>query len=81
MEVCPEGFVEMNSNDMKELGLQEEETVKITSRDGTAIQVRVKKSHRAPKGTVIVPEHFSPIKLNILTQRRQPVVNVRVEKT
>ena len=34
MEVCPEGFVEMNSNDMKELGLLEEETVKITSSGG-----------------------------------------------
>lgn len=80
MEVCPEGFAEMNSKDMKELGLQEEENVKITSGDGAAIYVRVKKSYRAPKGMVIVPEHFSPIKLNILTHRRQPDVRVRVEK-
>jgi predicted molibdopterin-dependent oxidoreductase YjgC len=80
MEVCPEGFAEMNSKDMKELGLQEEENVRITSGDRAAIYVRVKKSYRAPKGTVIVPGHFSQIKLNILTRRGRPGVNVRVEK-
>ena len=80
MEVCPEGFAEMNSKDMKELGLQEEENVKITLGDGTAIYVRVKRSYRAPKGTVIAPGHFSLIKLNILTNRRQPAVEVRIEK-
>ncbi len=80
MEVCPEGFAEMNPKDMKELGLQEEENVKIASDEGAAIFVRVKKSYRAPKGTVIVPGHFSQIKLNILTHRRRPDVNVRVEK-
>ncbi|HTY23546.1 MAG TPA: molybdopterin-dependent oxidoreductase [Desulfomonilaceae bacterium] len=79
IEVCPEGFAEMNAKDLKELDLKDGDTVKITGNDG-GIEIRVKKSPRAVKGTVIVPQHFSAVKLNDLTRRQQPALRVRVEK-
>ena len=68
MEVCPEGFAEMNVKDLKALGLKDGDKVKISDADGDSIQVKVKQSRRAMPKTVIVPQHFSQIKLNTLTR-------------
>jgi predicted molibdopterin-dependent oxidoreductase YjgC len=80
MEVCPEGFAEMNSGDLKALGLKDGDEVKISGTDGCSIQVKVKRSARAMPKTVIVPQHFSQIKLNTLTRVNESAVKIKVEK-
>ncbi len=39
MEVCPEGFVEMNFRDLKGLGLKDGDEVRITGYDGASIRL------------------------------------------
>lgn len=80
MDVSPEGYAEMNTGDMKTIGVGDGETVKITGEAGQWIRTKVKESARALEGTVIVPQHFSEIKLNSLTSWTEPLVRVRVEK-
>jgi formate dehydrogenase (NADP+) alpha subunit len=80
MEVSPEGVAEMNIKDLKQLGLKDGERVTLTTGNGLSVQVAVKRSRRAPVGSVIVPQHFSGLKLNSLTGWEQPVVKIRVEK-
>lgn len=80
MEVSPEGFAEMNAKDLRAMGLKDGDTVKITTDTGLSVRVAVKWSRRAPRGSVIVPQHFPGLKLNSLTGWEQPVVKIRVEK-
>ena len=80
MEVCPEGYAEMSRKDMKALGLRERDLVKITAPDGASVKVPVIESFRAVEGSVIVPYHFSALKLNGLTRWDEPVVKVKLEK-
>ncbi|MBI4963314.1 MAG: molybdopterin-dependent oxidoreductase [Desulfomonile tiedjei] len=80
MEVCPEGVAEMNYKDLKALGLNGGETVKITAASGASVKLKVKKSRRALEGSVIVPYHFPDLKMNNFTRWEQPVVKVQVEK-
>jgi predicted molibdopterin-dependent oxidoreductase YjgC len=80
MEVCPEGPAELNPGDMEQLGVGDGDKVKITSPEGLWIQVKAERSLRPAKGTVIVPQHFSALKLNSLTGWDTPVVKVKVEK-
>lgn len=79
MAVCPDGFAEMHWDDLQTMGLNEGDKVRITSPVG-AIEARVKESLRALKGSVIVPQHFSRLKLNSLTCWHEPVTRVKVEK-
>ncbi len=67
MDVSPSGFAEMNAKDLKAMGLAEGAKVKITAENGVSVHVAVKRSRRAPQGFVIVPQHFSGVKLNGLT--------------
>ena len=80
MDVAPEGFAEMNARDMKAIGVGDGEPVKITGSTGQWIRAKARESARALEGTVIVPQHFSEIKLNTLTSWSEPLVRVRVEK-
>jgi len=80
MDVCPEGFAEMAPEDLKEIGLEDGDMARITSESGSSIHVKVKRSRRPLAGTVIVPQHFSALKLNTLTRWEEPAVRVRVEK-
>jgi predicted molibdopterin-dependent oxidoreductase YjgC len=80
MEVCPDGFAEMNYEDLKALEMKEGDTIKITAASGASARVKVKRSRRAVRGSVIVPYHFSELKLNNFTRWEQPVVKVQVEK-
>ncbi len=80
VEVCPAGTVEMNFKDLKALGLKDGDTVNITSGNGASVRVKAKWSRRAVEGSVIVPYHFSALKINTFTKWDQPVVKVKVEK-
>jgi len=79
-DVSPQGLAEMNREDLRAMGIGDGNMVKITSASGASLQVKVKDSRRAPEGFVIVPQHFSALKLNNFTQWEQPVVKVQVEK-
>jgi predicted molibdopterin-dependent oxidoreductase YjgC len=80
VEVCPAGTAEINLKDLKALGLRDGDTVNITAGNGASVQVKAKWSRRAVRGSVIVPYHFSALKLNTFTRWDQPVVKVKVEK-
>jgi len=80
MEVCPDGSAEFNRSDMEQLGVGDGDKVKITSPEGLWIQVKAKRSRRPRKGTIIVPQHFSALKVNTLTAWDTPLVKVSVEK-
>lgn len=80
MEVCPEGVAELSLKDLKALGLKDGDSVKITSGEGSSITIKAKLSRRAVEGSVIVPYHFSALKLNTFTKWGEPAVKVKVEK-
>ena len=78
--VVPEPLAEMDSKELRAMGMKEGDLVRISTESGESVQLKVKGSRRAIPGTVIVPYHFSALKLNALTRWDQPVVRVRVEK-
>ena len=80
MEVCPEGFAEMNRKDMRSLGLNDGDVVKMTNAAGKSVRAKAKRSRRALQGSVIVPRHFSEIGLNLLSSWDGSVIRVNVEK-
>ncbi len=62
----PNAYVEMNPADTFELGIEEEEVVRVSSRRGD-INVAVKITKRSPKGVVFIPFHFIEAPANRLT--------------
>lgn len=79
-EVCPEPIAELNSADMKTLGVDEGESIKITSEYGDTLKVKVKWSRRPLVGEVLVPYHFPALKLNGFVKWNEPLVKVKIEK-
>jgi formate dehydrogenase alpha subunit len=84
----PNAYVEMNPADTFELGIKEEEVVRVSSRRGD-INVAVKITKRSPKGVVFIPFHFIEAPANRLTNSafdpiakipEYKVCAVRVEK-
>ena len=62
----PNAYVEMNPADTFELGIEEEEIVRVSSRRGD-INIAVKVTKRSPKGVVFIPFHFIEAPANRLT--------------
>jgi formate dehydrogenase alpha subunit len=65
-ERCPESLVEIHPNDAKELGIQEGQFAKVTSRRGV-VQAKAKVTERVPKGTIFMNFHFKEAAVNLLT--------------
>lgn len=65
-ELVPEGTVDINPADAKELGLSDGEMAEVSSRRGKVV-VKVKLSKRSPKGSVFMTFHFKEAAANILT--------------
>ena len=80
MEVCPEPVAEMNSADMKNLGVDEGESIRITDEFGDTLKIKVKWSRRPLVGEVLVPYHFPALKLNSFVKWNEPLVKVKIEK-
>lgn len=59
-------YFEMNPDDMKELGIADNEKVKIFSRRGEII-IQAKSSPRVEKGNIFLPFHFAEAAANKLT--------------
>lgn len=80
MEVSPAPIAEMDYSDLRALGIKDGEEIAIVSSQGDTIKLPVKCSERARSGIILVPQHFSSIRLNTLTRWDYPGVPVRVEK-
>jgi formate dehydrogenase alpha subunit len=66
MERCPESLVEINPQDAEKLGIEDGQTVKVTSRRGT-LQAKAKITARSDRGTVFMNFHFHEAAVNLLT--------------
>lgn len=64
--IYPEGFVELNPNDAKALGVQDGGLAEVSSRRG-AIRMRVKVTDAVSPGVIFVPFHFVEAPANRLT--------------
>lgn len=62
----PEAFVEINIDDAKELGVRENQLVKVTSRRGS-ISLKARPGNRVVKGSLFIPFHFREAAANVLT--------------
>jgi len=65
-EICPEPYVDVHPVDLEELGIQDGERVRVTSRRG-AISLKARASTRVSRGNVFIPFHFKEAAANILT--------------
>lgn len=63
---CAEPYFEMNPEDMKDLGITDNEKVKVYSRRGEII-ISAKSSKKTEKGNVFIPFHFAEAAANKLT--------------
>ncbi len=72
----PEALVEINPIDAHQLGIEDQEFVRILSRRGE-IKVKVFISDRSPQGTVFIPFHFAEAAANELTRdARDPYAKI-----
>jgi len=78
-ELCPEGFAELNDIDAHHLRINSGDMVTIKSPRGE-IKVKSKITDRTPPGRVLIPYHFDPLMVNLLTDKDQSLTRVRVEK-
>ncbi|RLG71379.1 MAG: formate dehydrogenase subunit alpha [Methanobacteriota archaeon] len=63
------GYVELNGEDAKILGVKNNDLVVVTSRRGS-IQVPVWVTDRVPRGVVFIPFHFAECAANVLTHAK-----------
>ncbi len=61
-----EGFVEINTQQAKEMGISQGERIKISSRRGE-IEIKADLSERVDRGTIFIPFHFAESAANMLT--------------
>jgi formate dehydrogenase major subunit/formate dehydrogenase alpha subunit len=59
-------YIEINEKDALSLGIEDGDTVKISSRRGT-INIKVRISERVMEGTVFIPMHYREAAVNVLT--------------
>lgn len=62
----PEGFVEINPDDAKKLGIEDGDLVQVTSRRGK-IQTKAVITDRIKCGVLFIPFHFAESAANMLT--------------
>jgi predicted molibdopterin-dependent oxidoreductase YjgC len=56
--IVPEGFVEINQEDARKLGISDKSLVEVSSRRGK-IQTRAKVTDKVPSKTIFMPFHFA----------------------
>jgi formate dehydrogenase major subunit/formate dehydrogenase alpha subunit len=66
MDIAPECFVEISSQDARKYELEDGAAVNIASRRGN-IQAKIKISTKAVSGTVFIPFHYAAAAANRLT--------------
>jgi len=82
--VISEALLEINEEDAKKQGVQDNSHVKVTSQHGS-IFLKAKVSEEVPQGTVFVPSNFPYAKINTLTHLasngESPISVVKIEVT
>jgi formate dehydrogenase alpha subunit len=63
---APDGYVEINPNDAKKLGVNDGENIKVKSRRGEIV-IKTKVTDRVQPGTVFIPFHYAETAANKLT--------------
>jgi predicted molibdopterin-dependent oxidoreductase YjgC len=76
--VCPEGYVEINSDDAKDLGLAEGDLVTVTSPSGSFF-APAKLSSAVRQGMVFAPINFPGLGVYTLFQENTTVCRVKVQ--
>jgi formate dehydrogenase alpha subunit len=64
----PTGHMEINPKDAENLGIADDDTVKVESRRGS-IKIRATVTDRVAEGVVFIPFHFAECAANMLTSR------------
>ncbi|MEK7308575.1 MAG: molybdopterin dinucleotide binding domain-containing protein, partial [Nitrospirota bacterium] len=81
--VVSEALLEINEEDAKKYGIDNNSHVKVSSRLGS-VYLRAKFSEEVPEGTAFVPVHFPHAKINTLIQLAKdgdlPVNAVKIER-
>jgi len=62
----PTGYVEINADDARTIGVGDEEMVSVATRRGS-IKIKAKITPRVHKGVVFIPFHFAECAANVLT--------------
>jgi predicted molibdopterin-dependent oxidoreductase YjgC len=65
-EICKEGYIEINPQDANSLGINNQDTIVVSSRRGK-INIKAKITDRVDKGVVFIPFHFAESAANVLT--------------
>ena len=78
-ELSQDRSAELNVEDAKQLHIESDEMITITSSKG-AITLPSKITGRTPPGRVLVPYHFDQLKVNVLTDTDNPLTPVSVKK-
>lgn len=80
--VISEALLEINEEDAKKYGIQDNSHVKVSSKQGSVF-LKAKLSEEIPEGTVFVPTHFPHAKINALTHLpsngETPIIAVHIE--
>jgi formate dehydrogenase alpha subunit len=88
-ERCPESLVEINQKDSEKYGIEDGETVRVSTRRGS-VEAKARVTSRSPEGTIFMNFHFREAAVNLLTNPAlDPVGKIpefkvcaaRVEKT
>jgi predicted molibdopterin-dependent oxidoreductase YjgC len=64
--LCPEALAEINPQDAARLGINDLDTIEVSSRRGT-VQLRARLTDRSQLGTIAIPYHFAEVPVNNLT--------------
>ncbi len=71
-----EAYVEVNTTDGQELGIENGDLIRVRSRRG-AIEIKAKLTNRVPVGTVFIPMHYREAAANVVTiDALDPVVKI-----
>ena len=71
-----EAYVEMNKEDIKDLGVSDGDKVKVSTKRG-AIEITARETNRVNKGYVFIPFHFVEAAANMLTNDKvDPVAKI-----
>lgn len=75
----PRGFVEINSDDAKQLSIRDGERIRLVAGSGSAISA-ARVTHEVARGTIYVPYFVRDVEEQILKDEYEGTVPVRIEK-
>ncbi len=77
LQLCPEGYLQINAEDAEALGLKEGDQVKVSSRSGFFV-APTKSSDKVDRGMVFVPTNFPNQSVYRLFEENTTVCRVKL---